>query len=101
MSASPDPKCSLPGSAASGSGGGGASTGLLRGYKQAQIDANGSSSLPRRRPGLVGMTPSPEVISAALDRKQTLTRDYRPHQFHFPKVLFLLSNSPKRPISGK
>jgi len=65
MSSSPDAKGSLPGSTVSG----GHSTGLLRGYKQPQIDANGPSTLPKKRPGLVGMTPSPEVISAALDRK--------------------------------
>lgn len=60
-SASPDPKASSPGSLAT--------SGLSRGYKQSQIDANGPSTLPKKRPVLVGMTPSPEVISAALDRK--------------------------------
>ncbi|CAG7725378.1 unnamed protein product [Allacma fusca] len=54
-----DPKSSLPGSAVGRTG--------LRG--KVVHDANGPATLPRRRHGLGGaVTPSPEVLSAALNR---------------------------------
>jgi len=78
MSGSSDPKHSLPGSTASRTSGGG---GGFRGpHKHGQVDANGPATLPRRRPGHAGMTPSPEVLSAALDRKCfQLGNKYNPH----------------------
>lgn len=57
----PDSKHSLPGSVAGRTG--------LRGHRTLQQDANGPATLPRRRLQHAGVTPSPEVLSAALSRK--------------------------------
>ncbi|CAL8080934.1 unnamed protein product [Orchesella dallaii] len=57
-SANLDPKHSLPGSVVGRTG--------LRGHRTLNQDVNGPATLPRRRLAHAGVTPSPEVLSAAL-----------------------------------
>lgn len=56
-----DPKHSLPGSVVGRTG--------LRGHRTLNQDVNGPATLPRRRLAHAGVTPSPEVLSAALSRE--------------------------------
>lgn len=58
---SSDTKHSLPGSVVGRTG--------LRGHRTLNQDGNGPATLPRRRLQHAGVTPSPEVLSAALSRK--------------------------------